>query len=416
MIGVLKKIWDFAGEEQGNIRKSMILGFFYAVFHMFQIAAIYVVVLALVGGVGPFADMVHNIDNPEGIHFFSLIARGAGEDIGAGLSLVLGVLTTQTYAQAVLSGKTDGAARRGALLSAFLIPPIGVGGILVGLYMRANAALYPGLTAKTALTTFVTAEMPPVLAGVILGTLFIAVVGTGAGLALGISSILNNDIVKRVTHKFDDPKKESWLSKVWIVVVLAVACCMSTGSLGDTILQFAFMSMGLRGAVVFLPLCAALWLGLLLLFSLNTNNRLYTASAQAHRATLSYATRLLSRIESCPGYTHGMPVYLIGSFPTDRVHNSVEGFAQVDHYSVPMDTVAPLNKHIYYYLRDWLNLPIEEPAEADLMAMAERPEFAAMPRYPDDGSVQIIDGCLVVKVQEEYTPKSDFEIAYENRR
>ena len=162
--------------------------------------------------------------------------------------------------------------------------------------------------------------------------------------------------------------------------------------------------------------CAALWLVLLLLFSLNTNNRLYTASAQAHRATLSYATRLASRIESCPGYTHGMPVYLIGSFPTDRVHNSVEGFAQVDHYSVPLDTVAPLNKHIYYYLRDWLNLPIEEPAEADLMAMAERPEFAAMPRYPDDGSVQIIDGCLVVKVQEEYTPKSDFEIAYENRR
>lgn len=50
MIGVLKKIWDFAGEEQGNIRKSMVLGFFYAVFHMFQIAAIYVVVLALVGG------------------------------------------------------------------------------------------------------------------------------------------------------------------------------------------------------------------------------------------------------------------------------------------------------------------------------------------------------------------------------
>ena len=50
MIGVLKKIWDFAGEEQGNIRKSMILGFFYAVFHIFQIAAIYVVVLALVGG------------------------------------------------------------------------------------------------------------------------------------------------------------------------------------------------------------------------------------------------------------------------------------------------------------------------------------------------------------------------------
>ena len=50
MIEVLRKIWRFAGEEQRNIRKSMVLGFFYAIFHMFQIAAIYVVVLALVDG------------------------------------------------------------------------------------------------------------------------------------------------------------------------------------------------------------------------------------------------------------------------------------------------------------------------------------------------------------------------------
>ena len=49
MIEVLRKIWRFAGKEQRNIRKSMVLGFFYAIFHMFQIAAIYVVVLALVG-------------------------------------------------------------------------------------------------------------------------------------------------------------------------------------------------------------------------------------------------------------------------------------------------------------------------------------------------------------------------------
>ena len=50
MIEVLKKIWRFAGEEQRNIRKSMIGGFFFAIFHMFQIAAIYVIVLALVDG------------------------------------------------------------------------------------------------------------------------------------------------------------------------------------------------------------------------------------------------------------------------------------------------------------------------------------------------------------------------------
>ena len=217
-------------------------------------------VLTKVGGFGSFTDMVHAIDNPEGVNFFSVFARGFGKDAGAGLSLIFGVLTTQTYAQGVMAAKSDGVGRGSAILSAFLAPVIGIGGILVGLYMRANAALYPTMTAKTALTTFVTAHMPPLVAGIILGALFIAVVGTGAGLSLGIATIVNNDIVKKITHRFDEPKKQELLSKVWIVVVLGLACLLSTGKLGDTILRFAFMSMGLRGTVVFVPLICALWL------------------------------------------------------------------------------------------------------------------------------------------------------------
>lgn len=50
MIEVLKKIWHFAGKEQKNISRSIFWGFFYAVFHMFQVGAIYHVVLALTGG------------------------------------------------------------------------------------------------------------------------------------------------------------------------------------------------------------------------------------------------------------------------------------------------------------------------------------------------------------------------------
>lgn len=47
MLNALKKIWRFAGEEQKNINKSIAVGFLYAVFHMFQISAIYFVILAL---------------------------------------------------------------------------------------------------------------------------------------------------------------------------------------------------------------------------------------------------------------------------------------------------------------------------------------------------------------------------------
>ena len=244
----------------GGTKGAGIVGILKTVLLYVSIVACGIMVLVAVGGFGGFTGMVKAIDNPENVNFFSLFARGVGKDLGSALSLIFGVLTTQTYAQAVINGKSDTAGKGGALLSAFLIPPIGVGGILVGLYMRANAALYPGLTAKTALTTFVINHMPALLAGIVLATLFIASVGTGAGLALGISTVINNDIVKVVSKKEIEDKKFERLSKVWIILVLVAACFLSTGALGDVILNFAFMSMGLRAAVVFCPLCAALFL------------------------------------------------------------------------------------------------------------------------------------------------------------
>ena len=219
-----------------------------------------VMVLKMAGGFHGFTREVRAIQDPVCSNFFYLFSRGIGTDAGAGLSAILGVLTTQTYAQGVLSGRTDKDGVGGALISAFLIPPIGLGGILVGLHMRANAALYAGVTAKTALTAFVTAHMPPLLAGIILGTLFITVVGTGAGIALGISTMLTNDIWGQLVPKFREPKAKAILSKVMIAAVLAVAGLLTCGPLGDIILHFTFMSMGLRGAVVFMPLCCALWL------------------------------------------------------------------------------------------------------------------------------------------------------------
>ena len=154
----------------------------------------------------------------------------------------------------------------------------------------------------------------------------------------------------------------------------------------------------------------------LLLSFLNTNNLLYTASAQAHRATESYATRLLTRIEICPGYEPGMEIAIVGAIPADQVCSQIESYVQVDHYSVPLNTVTPLNKHIYYYLNDWLNVPVEEPSEETMQAISDSHEFQAMPLYPADGSVQVLNGRVVVRMQERYTPKSDYEIAYENRR
>lgn len=215
-----------------------------------------ILVLVISNGLDGFINLVNLIDNPEGIRFGSLFARGAGEDLGACLSLILGVITTQSYAQAIFAATDSKAAVKGAVLSSFLIPPVGLGGILVGLYMRSTQ---PGIVPKTALTLFVTENMPPLLGGIVLGALFIAVMGTGAGLALGISTVLRRDVLPSLRRNSKKVFSEVATEKILIVLILIAACILSMGSLGDTILKFAFMSMGLRGATIFLPLCCALW-------------------------------------------------------------------------------------------------------------------------------------------------------------
>ena len=47
MIKVFKKIWNFSREEQGNIRRSIIAGFFHAIFNALQFGAIYYMLIAI---------------------------------------------------------------------------------------------------------------------------------------------------------------------------------------------------------------------------------------------------------------------------------------------------------------------------------------------------------------------------------
>lgn len=171
---------------------------------------------------GALIDTVNGFNAELGRNLFSPFCRGVGTDLGAGISLLLGVLTTQTYAQAVLSAKSTSQARVGAVVSAVLIPIIGIFGIIVGLYMRTVTDPSTFVT-STALTSFILdySGMPPLVAGLVLGALFIATVGTGAGLALGIATIINRELIQKngKEHKMSPDT----INKLLIVVVLAVA-------------------------------------------------------------------------------------------------------------------------------------------------------------------------------------------------
>lgn len=189
--------------------------------------------------------------------YFSLFGRGLLIDGAAGFSLILGVLSTQTYAQAILSGRTLRESKLGSLISAVLIPPIGLCGIIIGLYMKMN---YSGISPASAFPQFVIRHMSPLLSGIVLATLLVTVVGTGAGLSLGISTIFTKDIYKNYINKTANDEKLLKVTRKTIIITLLSAVVFITGNIKSLILKWSFMSMGLRGAAVFAPLCAALFM------------------------------------------------------------------------------------------------------------------------------------------------------------
>ncbi|MBE0598949.1 MAG: sodium:solute symporter family protein [Desulfuromonadales bacterium] len=187
--------------------------------------------------------------------WFSLFGYGVREGVNDLLSMLVGVISTQTYLQAVFSARDRRAARDGALLSALIIPPLGLFGIAVGLYMR---QVDPSLESVKALPAFLQAEFSPLFAGAAFATLLIAAVGTGAGLTLGVATTLRVDVFGRLGL---GRLPELTLYRLLTLAVLVLALLLVLGNLGSAIMDWSFLSMGLRGATLCLPLLAAVFLG-----------------------------------------------------------------------------------------------------------------------------------------------------------
>jgi len=251
-----------------------------------------IVAITLSGGFSGLGGSLHalmdssSLGNVQGLasaadvsgRFYSMFARGVSKGVGSGLSLLLGVLSTQIYAQGVMSARSDAEGKKGALLASFLIPVIGGSCVFIGMFMRnhyittaelaaltsAGQAVPTGLkelaTTAQVFPIFVVEHLPPLFSGVVLGTLFITILSGGSGLSLGAATILVNDVFKRLTKKLDDPVRSLLATRITIFGVLAVATAVALSVPGTVINDMGFLSMGLRGSVIFFPLSFALFM------------------------------------------------------------------------------------------------------------------------------------------------------------
>ena len=70
--------------------------------------------------------------------WFSLFGRGLGDGLFSLGAMIVGVISTQTYVQAIFSAKNGKAAAAGCLSAALVVIPVGLPSVMIGMFMHAQ--------------------------------------------------------------------------------------------------------------------------------------------------------------------------------------------------------------------------------------------------------------------------------------
>ncbi|MCD8376296.1 MAG: glucosyltransferase domain-containing protein [Oscillospiraceae bacterium] len=136
--------------------------------------------------------------------------------------------------------------------------------------------------------------------------------------------------------------------------------------------------------------------------NVQTANAAYLKKDLEQDANLSLFTRIVYRMESCDGYVTGeTPVVFVGK--PDSLLDGIPGFERI--YTLTGSTssyvLGAAGRRYYQAYFDYVLLNPAIIADSETwLQMQTDDEVAAMPCYPEEGSVAIIDGVIVVKLGE----------------
>ena len=192
-------------------------------------------------------------DKPMG--FFSIWGIGLHAILNNVVSVLVGMICTQTYIQAIFSAATPRTAAIGLILAAIVAIPIGVPCAMIGIYMQ---AAHPELPAILALPAYLLQYASPLMGGMALGGIVLGIVGSIAGLSLGVGTMVARDILEPVM-KITSEKGKLALLRGTVVGAVLLAMMIAAVNRESQILFWNYLSMALRGCGIFIPLTLAVF-------------------------------------------------------------------------------------------------------------------------------------------------------------
>ena len=186
--------------------------------------------------------------------YFSLFGNGFWKDIGNGLGIVLGVLTSQVYVQAMLSGRDVRQSRIGAIIAGAGTTVFGLGGVAVGMFMKIHE---PNIDAAQALPLFAEHYFSPVLSGIMLGAILITVITCAGGLALGIATMVTRDLYQHYLRPRMQDREGILAARASIVVIVVLAMLIGAGGVLKLIINYSFLAFAFRADALLVPVLVA---------------------------------------------------------------------------------------------------------------------------------------------------------------
>ena len=187
--------------------------------------------------------------------WFSLLGNGTGNAAANLLSVFVGIICTQTYIQALFSATDPQTAAYGAFAAALVAIPVGLPCAMIGMYMHVAE---PGVQPLLVLPTYLLHHQPALIGGMAMGGIIISLISSIGGQSLGIGTIISKDIVAPLFQIKNDSTLLK-LNRCSCVLIMVIGCVFSIIFRDTQILFWNYLSMGLRGGGIFLPLTLAVF-------------------------------------------------------------------------------------------------------------------------------------------------------------
>lgn len=138
----------------------------------------------------------------------------------------------------------------------------------------------------------------------------------------------------------------------------------------------------------------ALGMSLLIVGNIYLANQAYLNLHLRYENNYALCTSLTTQVQMTPGYTRDTPVLLAGRFDEPGFYSRFDAARGVT--GVRGVDINSWSNYLFFRYYCGVSLPMPEAEQAEQLLTGA--ELEAMPVYPENGSVKMIDGVIVVKL------------------